>query len=89
MKQLQTDQTYRNEVAALAAELGALAAVGVPLAVRPEHAALVWTVEHCGGVVDLLTGEIDWSEWERTTARRLARCADRLERCVDLLEGAQ
>lgn len=55
--------TYREEVAALATELAALAALDVPLAVRPEHAALVWTVEQCGGIVDLLTGDIDWA-WE-------------------------
>lgn len=88
-QQLNRLSEYRRAVGEIAAELGALAAVGVPLAVRPELAALVWTVEQCGGVFDLLTGEIDWNEWERATTRRLARCADRLEQCIDQLEGAQ
>lgn len=60
---------YRDQVAAVAADITALAALlEQPLAVRAEHAALVWTVEQAGGVVDLLTGAIDWTaaaaRWE-------------------------
>ena len=60
---------YRDQVAAIAADITALAAMlRQPLAVRAEHAALVWTVEQVGGTVDLLTGDIDWTaaatRWE-------------------------
>ena len=60
---------YRNQVAAVAADIASLAAMlQQPLAVQPEHAALVWVVEQIGGVVDLFTGDIDWTavatRWE-------------------------
>lgn len=61
MKRTKQTTEYREAVADLAADIEALAAMlDEPLAVRAEHAALVWTVEHCGGAVDLFTGEIEW-----------------------------
>lgn len=60
---------YRREVAAVAVELDALARMGVPLAVRAEHAALVWVVERCGGVVDLLTADVEWMPAQVVTVR--------------------
>ena len=53
---------YHEAVAAVAEDIASLAAMlEQPLAVKPEHAALVWTVEQIGGVVDLFTGDIDWT----------------------------
>ena len=53
---------YRNQVAAVAADIASLGAMlQQPLAVKPEHAALVWAVEQIGGIVDLFTGDIDWT----------------------------
>ena len=60
---------YRNQVAAVAADIATLAAVlGQPLAVRAEHAGLVWAVEQAGGVVDLFTGDIHWQPARRWSA---------------------
>ena len=61
MKHQKQTTEYREAVAAVAADIEALAAMlEAPLAVTAQHAALVWTVEQCGGAVDLFTGEIEW-----------------------------
>lgn len=36
---------------------------------RAEHAALVWVVERCGGVVDLLTADVEWMPAQVVTVR--------------------
>lgn len=47
-------------IAAVERELAELIAEGAQIVLQPHHAVILWCIESAGGIVNLLTGDIDW-----------------------------